>query len=41
MTGMEMETHNNMTKMAVAHDEGDDEDGTRTEGAGDRDSAIW
>ena len=38
-TGMEKETdnHNHMTNMAavVAHDEGDDEHGTRTEGTGD------
>jgi hypothetical protein len=41
MTGMETEMHNNMTKLVVVHDKGDDEDGTRTEGAGNGYSAIW
>jgi hypothetical protein len=41
MTGMETEMHNNTTKTAVVHDEGDDEDGTRTKGAGNRYSTIW
>jgi len=43
-TGMEMETdnHNHMTNMAVvaAHNEGDDEHGTRTKGAGDGYNAV-
>jgi hypothetical protein len=38
MTGMKTEMHNDMTKMTVvaAHDKGDNEDGTRTEGACNR-----
>jgi len=45
MTGMGTGTDRqqyDMTKMAVAavHSEGDNEDGTRTEGAGNRYSAI-
>jgi hypothetical protein len=44
MTGMEaemeMDNDNDMTKVAVVHDEGDNEHGTRTEGAGDRYSIV-
>jgi hypothetical protein len=40
-TGMAMEMHNNTTKMAAGeHDKGDNEDGTRTEGAGNGYSTI-
>jgi hypothetical protein len=41
-TETEMDNDSHMTKMvaAVAHGEGEDEHGTRTEGAGNRYSAI-